>query len=147
MSIFASQTTSDPIPIPFDPPHTVTVRKLTGRELERAQQAHMIGIVSGSARTWAARFSAMAKTGDPKAMELLNDPLLGYDREAVIRSGLVAWSYSQPIAAVPPSEKTPDAIADLDDEAMDFIAREIMRRTKPSLFQTDAEREEARKNG
>ncbi len=32
MSFFASQTQSDPIPIPFDLPHTIVVRQLTGEE-------------------------------------------------------------------------------------------------------------------
>ena len=43
MSIFASQTRST-LPLPCDPPHTVTLQKLTGADLERAQEmADLVG--------------------------------------------------------------------------------------------------------
>ncbi len=40
-----------------------------------------------------------------------------------------------------------DHVADLDDDAQEFIATEIMRLTKPWLFKTAAELEADRKNG
>lgn len=142
MSIFASQTQSDPIPIPLDPPHTITVRKLTGREVEAAQEAHRSSIASGSARSWAATFRRMLESGasDPEVLKAIADPLLGYDRYAVVKAGLMAWSYPQAPSA-------PDGVDDLDDEAVDFIATEILRLTKPALFLTPEASEQARKNG
>lgn len=140
-SPFASHTTSDQIPIPWDKPHTITVRKLTGREIERAQEAHRDSLASGSARSWAVTFRRMLEKGakDPEVLKAIADPLTGYDRFALVRAGLVAWSYPQSVKPVTvKSEGKPDriddAIDDLDDETVDFIAREVLRLTKPGLF-------------
>lgn len=156
MSIFASQTHSDPILIPFDPPHTFVVRKLTGLEIDAAQEAHRGTIASGSTRSWATLFRRAMVTGasDPDVLKAIGDPLTGYDRYALVRLGLVAWSYPQPIA-VPAEADGADsaakaaratmvatrqaAIDDLDDEAVDFIATEVLRLTKPALFLTTEE--------
>ena len=163
MGIFASQTVSDPIPVPFDPPHTVTVRKLTARECDAAAEAHRDGIASGSARAWPATFRRMLEKGanDPDVLKAIADPLTGYDRFALVRSGLTAWTYPQSITPVPakaevkakgnvpgsPAVPASDAIEDLDDEAVDFIATEVLRLTKPHLFHATAEDAEvAQKN-
>lgn len=162
-SPFASQTTSAPIPLPCDPPHTIVVRKLTALEIDGAQQTHRAGLLSGDGRSWAATFKRALERGatDPEVLQALADPLTGYDRYALVRAGLVSWSYPQSLTPVPAKAATPakgkepgapatpayDAIGDLDDEAVDVIAREVLRLTKPSLFLTADEREAARKNG
>ena len=147
MSIFASHTTRT-FPIPFDAPHTVTLQKLSGRELEAAQLEHLSGVATGRGRNWATTFLSLAKAGlatDRDARKVLDDPLSGYDRIALARAGVKAWSYvdadGKPIAV------TPAAIDDLDDEALEFVATEALRLTKPGLFQTAEEQETARKNG
>jgi hypothetical protein len=154
MSIFASQTQSDPIPLPMDPPHWVLVRKLTARETERAQEGHRESLLTGSTRSWAVAFRRMLEKGaqDPEVLQAIADPLTGYDRYALVRAGLVAWSYPQtltPIAAKAAGDGAPapayDAIEDLDDDAVDFIAREVLRLTKPSLFHQSAADVEAEK--
>jgi len=127
MSIFASQT-QETISIPFDPPHTVTVRKLTGKEHEAAQVAHRAGVAAVRPNMWSAYFrrvieSATSTDGDVRAA--IADPLLGYDRFVVVKSGLLAWTYPEPMTRT---------IDDLDDESVDFIATEILRLTKPALF-------------
>lgn len=151
---FASQSQSDPIPLPFDPPHTVTVRKLTGRECDAAQQAHAVAVSGGGARHWATTFRRMLEgslSDKVQVEQAIRDPLTGYDRYSLVRSGLVSWSYPQPTkpARVPATSNGsftvpgPDAVDDLDDEAVDFIATEVLRRTKPALFhatEEDAER-------
>ena len=145
-SPFASHTTSAPIPLPCDPPHTVTVRKLTGREIEAAQEAHRGSIANGSARSWAATFRRMLEhgAGDPAVRAALVDPLTGYDRFVLVRSGLVAWSYPQSLQ--PTHTNGPvAALEDLDDEAVDFIATEVLRLTKPALFHATAADAEADK--
>lgn len=155
MTIFASETQSDQIPVPGDAGHTVVVRKLTGIEIEAAQQAHANGIAAGGARTWAARFRRMLEHGgtDTETLQAIADPLTGYDRFALVRAGLVSWSYPRsvkPVLAKPaiaakgsapasPPVAASDAIADLDDEAVDFIATEVLRLTKPALFLTSEE--------
>lgn len=158
MGIFASHTRSEPIPIPFDPPHTVTVRTLTARELDAAQEAHRGNLASGSPRSWATTFRRMLEKGasDPEVLQAIADPLTGYDRFALVRGGLVAWTYPQAIktspvtAAMAAADAAPaiDAIDDLIDEAVDFIATEVLRLTKPHLFHaTEADAKVAQKNG
>jgi len=155
MSIFASHTQSDPIPIPFDPPHTVTVRKLTGRECDAAAEAHRGYFVSGSPRLWPAILRRALEKGasDPEVLTAIRDPLTGYDRFTLVRSGLVAWSYPLSIKRTETTATgttvvtVVDAIDDLDDEAVDFIATEVLRLTKPGLFHaTEADAEAATKN-
>jgi hypothetical protein len=158
-SPFASLTISDRIPFPFDEGQWIRVRKLTGRECERAQEAHREGLVDGSLRLWAATFRRALEKGasDPEVLQAIRDPLTGYDRYALVRAGLVEWSYPRlkPTAAVPavknpdgsttPAVEPYDPIEDLDDEALDFIATEVLRLTKPALFHTTQEEAEAEK--
>lgn len=155
-SPFASHTVSDPIPLPFDPPHTVTVRKLSGREIEAAQEAHRDNLASTSPRSWAATFRRALEKGatDPEVLKAIRDPLTGYDRYALIAAGLVAWSYPQwVVLRTDPVNKAGDlvkrmaSLEDLDDEAVDFIATEVLRLTKPGLFHaTEDDAEAAQKN-
>lgn len=130
-SPFASLTVSEPIPLPFDAGQWIRVRKLTGREHEQAQAAHRGAFAAGSARAWAVTFRRALEKGatDPDVLKALADPLTGYDRHAVALAGLVAWSYDRAVDA--------DAIEDLDDEALEFIAREVLQRTKPGMFAVD----------
>lgn len=164
MSIFASKTQSDPMPLPFDPPHTVTVRKLTAREVEMAQAAHAHGVATSDTRLWATRFRRILENSladKAQVEQAIADPLTGYDRFSIVRSGLVAWSYPESItpieaaAAVKANGKTPaspavearDAIADMDDESIDFVATAILKLTKPWLFLTAEQLEAQKKTG
>lgn len=158
MSVFASQTKSDPIPVPFDPPHTIVVRALTGRELDIAEAEDLKGFVAGrSPRGWAATFAKALAAGtatDADAAQALADPLRGYDRHALITFGLVSWSYRNEPHEKPakdsdfdPHVPTDAQRRDLKDEMVEFAAREVMKRTKPERFQTAEEYQEARKNG
>lgn len=137
MSIFASQTQSEPIPIPFDAPHWIVVRKLTGRECDEARAAHATGLAAGGSRLWATKFrrileGSLADKADVE--QAIADPLTGYDRFALVRAGLVSWSYEHAI-----KDGKPWRLDDLDDEAVDFIATEVLRLTKPALFYTARE--------
>lgn len=150
-SPFVSLSKSDPIPLPFDPPNTIVVRKLTGREVEQVQMAHARGVAIGRSRLWSENFKRILTDGMAKAGDLaaaLADPLTGFDRFAVVSAGLVAWSYPQPTKPVPATADAPayDPIDDLDDEAVEFIAREVMRLTRPALFLTVEQQETERKN-
>lgn len=162
-SPFASQSVSDPIPLPFDEGQWITVRKLTGRECDRAADAHRGQVASGSPRAWPATFKRALEKGatDPQVLAALADPLTGYDRYVIVRSGLVAWSYPQSVKPVPgtaaiaakdgqaaqPAVEGSDAVEDLDDDAVDFIAREVLRRTKPALFLSEPEAAAEKKSG
>lgn len=151
-SPFASLTKSDPIPVPFDPPQTVIVRGLSGREFEQVQESHARGVALGRTRIWSQTFRSILEQGIVQATALstaLHDPLTGFDRFAVMRLGLLAWSYPQSIKPVEALGDAPavDPLDDVSDEMVEFIATEIMRRTKPALFLTAEEREAAKKNG
>jgi len=152
---FASLTQSDPIPLKFDPPHWIVVRKLTGRQIARVQEEHRDSLATGDPRLWSASFRRMLATGgatDPEVLKAIRDPLTGFDRYALVRAGLVAWSYPQPIKPVTVKvegqpDQVVDAIEDLDDEGVDFMATEVLRLTKPHLFYATAEDAEvAQKN-
>jgi hypothetical protein len=140
--MFASQTTTT-IAMP-DGSGSITIRKLTGKEFEAAQQA-AIDVMAGGGRRVRGFSATMRRLleKDPTVTEAetkaaLADPLTGFDRFAVIAAGLTAWTHGRELKA---------GIDDLDDEAAEFIGREILRLTKPSLFQTVEEREAATKNG
>lgn len=125
MSIFASDT-QETIALPMDPPHTVTIRKLRGGEYEQAQ----VDGLKRSARSWADQLQVAVNTGRLEDLKTkVNDPLFGFDRVAVIQAGLMAWTYDDP--------PTPARIADLDDEAMEFLARAILTLTKPAVTQKE----------
>jgi hypothetical protein len=149
MSIFAKQHTST-IPLPFDEPNTVTIRRLSGRQLERAGEASLSTTVR---RTQAiGRFQALqaavlevARSGSATdaammaALEKVNgDPMQWYDRDTLIREGIVSWTYGEPVG--------PDTLSDLVPEAFELLSLEILKFAKPDLFLTPDEREEARKN-
>jgi hypothetical protein len=124
VSIFASDT-QQTIAVDQDPPHTVTIRRLRGGEYEQAKAEGL----KRSARSWAERLQVVLNTGRLEELKTeVNDPLFGFDRAAVIKAGLIAWTYHD--GATP----TPRQIDDLDDDAMELIARAIVRLTKPALF-------------
>lgn len=128
-SPFASLVVFDEIQWPGHAGHWIKVRKLTGRQYEEAQVVHRLGYV-GSPDKWAGFFRKVA--ADPTSEDvqrIIRDPLTGFDRYALAQSGLVAWSHDRPIDA--------DAINDLDDDGVEFIAREVLKRAKPSLFADD----------
>lgn len=144
MSVFASQTKSEPIPIPFDPPHTIVVRALTGRELDFAEAEDLRGFVGGrSPRGWAKVFADRLANGtatDADAERTLTDPLNGFDRHALVSFGLMSYSGVG-------ESLTDEQKRDFTDEMVEFCAREVMKRTKPERFQTVEEMQAARKNG
>lgn len=152
MSIFASRTQKT-IPVPFDPPHEVTIQKLAGRHLRKAHEAWLeelyTGVRNRGGATAQKEMQALFDDRDKKKAdetsdaekaiaEVQDDPLNGLDKFTVVRYGVKAWSYDIPVSS--------ESIDDMDDDAVDFVATEIMRLTKPALFQTKDEREAAQKN-
>jgi len=154
MSMFASDTQVT-LDIPFDPPHTVTLQKLNGRQLVRAQKASfnsMIAEVQGRGGAKVQKdiqtlFERDAADTAKAIAEVQADPLNGYDPYSLLYSGIKAWSVGKPLELVAVVEKTADsrdvtvlripAIDDLDEEAVHWFATEVMRLTKPALFLTE----------
>lgn len=147
-SPFAS-TVVETIALPFDPPHTATIHRLSGQDLDAAQYAHMTGIASGRGRNWAQAFirRAAAGTATPAdAEKVLGDPLSGYDRIALVTAGVSTWSY--PAQCDKDGTPLASALADLDDEALEFLATAVLKLTKPGLFLATGDAvEAAQKNG
>ncbi len=152
-SPFASRVVKT-LPIPFDPPNEVTLQKLAGRHLERAQlDAQVKFIESVTAKGgferqkeamefFEQRFAQKSEVTDneDKAIDVAvaSNPLAGYDPYTVCRFGIKSWSYDIPV--------TEESVNDLGDEAAIWFATEIMRLTKPRLFETAEQRKESEKN-
>lgn len=140
---FASQVEKT-LEIPFDLPHEVTIKKLPGRHLQKAKDVFLAGLVEGVQSRGGAKVQKEMQElwHDPDSKKTIEkiqaDPLNGYDRYTIVEHGLVRWTYREPVSL--------ESINDLDDEAVDWLAREILRLTKPKLFQTAEEQEEAEKN-
>ncbi len=145
-SPFASRHTTT-VSLPTDPTESITIRKLAGGVLERAQAVHLADTVAGrSPRGWAGIFQRALEAGiatNADALKLLQDPLSGYDRYTLVKGGVTAWTYQDEGKPKPVSAET---VADLDDEAMEFLAVAIMKLTKPALFMTAEEAEADQKN-
>lgn len=149
MSSFASRTQKT-IENPFDKPHTFTIHRLSGGATERAEAEHLRKFVLGlTPRGWAKKFHAVIEHGRAKAEDIaaaIRDPLAGLDRATVVREALVGWSYTEVVdGKETPLTVNEKAIDDLDDETVEYLATEIMKLTKPSLFATPEEQETARK--
>jgi hypothetical protein len=158
MSIFASRRTKT-VEIPFDPPNTVTIQALAGRHLERAQQETQFASADSLKRLGGIAFQReLAQLGDDnKRDELVKqhqaDPLNSYDKYTVNQRGIVSWSYPESLKPETYQDETGQtvtrvkALDDLDSEAVDFFAREILQLSKPSLFLTDDETKAAQVKG
>lgn len=142
--------TQKTIEIPFErqpdgSPHTATIQKLSGRKLAKAAQASFDAIVEGVVARGGAKvqkelqelFKKDPATTKADVDELKADPLSGYDLQTLIRFGVIAWTHDAPCDVA--------NFEDLDDEEEAFLAREVLRLTKPHLF--EAVEGEARKNG
>jgi hypothetical protein len=151
------------LPIPFDPPHEVTLRKLAGRHLERARNAFMTSLfLDVQARGGAAVQKDMQQLFvkdapnkedvEDQVKKAAADPLNGFDPYVVTQGGITAWSYPESLAVELVTDEKGNqlprvkAIDDLDEDAVRWFATEVMRITKPALFQTAAEVEAERKN-
>jgi hypothetical protein len=143
-NLFARTTTST---VPFEDGAVFVIRRLTGVELEKAQAAHLKSFVNGrSPRGWSGALTRILNgAGVPSDLDAVKaDPLAGFDRLAVAKFGIVSLNDE----AVPPAiEATDPHLADgFTDEALEFVAREVIRLTKPNLFLTPEQQTDARKN-
>lgn len=158
--MFASRTTKD-IEVPGG---HVTIRRLSYLQLEAAERATrkraILALTELQAATaqmdsvaqviaeaikrreaGAAAADTAAGTG-PATAAGPPDALDDYDQRTVLISGLVSVTLGGK------TDKFTDAMADdLDEEVAPMLAREILRLTKPALFETPDVAEAAEKNG
>jgi hypothetical protein len=118
-SIFASRVRQT-VELPFDPPHTVTIQKLSGRQREKASRESQFASAEYVQRMGGSAFKQQLAALDAEtiAKAVAADPLLTLDRLTVLKAGIVGWSYDLAV--------TPEAIEDLSEEASDFLARAIV---------------------
>lgn len=155
VSPFTSKSTYM-LSVPSSPGDTITIRKLAPKHLAKAQQASQAAAVEAIKALGGANAIKEIRGLSEKEADVavaISDPLASYDRTSLMVSGVIDWSFDEPL--------TPTSLEDLDEETADWLAREILRLTKPSLFvpapagATTAERaavlteaeEAARKNG
>ncbi len=143
MSIFASRTQLT-VPLPSDEGQTVTIRKLPGRHLEKARVEKQIASQEFVSRMGGQEFRKQlaaigaAETTNKLVEQAQADPLNSYDAYTVVAHGIVGWSY--------PEKVSPETIEDLDADAVEFLACEILKLSKPSLFHTADEAAAIKKN-
>lgn len=153
-SPFASRTVVT-LPIPFDPPNEVTLQKLAGRHLQKAEvaaQANWIETMDAKGgikkqreilREYEADKPAAEPEEEPKEEKPV-DPLAGLDPYTVCRFGIKAWTYDESLAEDPETKRVL-ALDDMDADSLNWFATEVMRLTRPGLFLTKEERKEAEK--
>lgn len=162
MSVFTSLVTSV-IPVPGDSPNSITIRKLAPKHLKEARDI----VAEARAAEWRKTMREMMDIGGPAVIsELQNElrkamglnakgddvadaeapsaqspanPLADYDVVTLLRHGVIGWSYER--------ERTVESYEDMDEDVRDAVATEILRLTKPDLFQAPEEATAEQKNG
>ena len=119
MSVFASHTTVTR-EVPFDLPHTITICKLSGRQMERALKAKQSASMQDLREMGGAAFfkdMQALSDDDMKRAASARDPFEAYDADTLLTHGLKGWTYEQPVNA--------ETSADLDEDMRLWAAREI----------------------
>ncbi len=157
-SPFASRRVAT-IPIPFDPPHTVTITGLSGRHWEKAELAAQRKFMEsiderGGAEAQKKVMDLYDRKGkdepkpEPDSKKPAN-PLAGLDLYTLCRFGITAWSYDEsltPEKDEATGELRIKAIDDFGPEELEWFATQVARKTKPSLFASVDEHKESEKN-
>lgn len=140
MSAFTNKVTKTLDAIPGEPGATAVIRKLAPRHLEAAAkeaQRRSIAEVKEMGVGFLKELRTLSDKDVKEASE--RDPLLTFDAPTLIEKGVTSWTLSE--------ELTAPNIADLDDDAQDYLAREILKLSRPKLFMTVEQKEADRKNG
>jgi hypothetical protein len=145
-SLFAFRVTKE-ITFPDLPGHTFTIRKLAPRHLEAASKAAQHRAIGEVKELGVGFIKELRSLSEEKVKEeTKKDPLLTYDRITLIDKGLQGWE--TPDVEYPADEKARmEAIEEIDDEIQVALAREILKLSKPKLFEAQEEQEAAAKNG
>lgn len=143
MSVFA-KLRSAVLTIPNTNGDTATIRGLspTGLRAAQAENQRKAVLAMKAQRELVGEDDDSAV--DPDAVlayqeQVRRTPLLAYDAETLIVKGVSSWTLEL--------EANPENVAELDEDTRDWLATEILRLSKPSLFRTLDEQEADRKNG
>ena len=142
-SVFASLRTAT-LSMPHGAEGTYSIRGLAPRVLKAAAAVHQRKAMAEFKASRESLDDDALATVDPEALkayqeEKRKNPLLTYDAEYLIEKGVTTWSLELPHSA--------ENIAELDEDVRDAMALEIVRLSKPSLFQTVADLEAEQYNG
>lgn len=109
--------------VPHEEGQWFKFRRLSAKQLEAAKDARQRAAL-GSVKEMPELFAAIRSTRDEARAETApRDPLEQYDRWALLKAGLVDWSYDVPL--------TPEAIEELDEETLDWAARLLIPKPLP----------------
>jgi hypothetical protein len=150
MSMLASRATKTlPIPFTFNDPgdvrhHEVTIQKLSGRHLWKADTENDFAAQEYVRKMGGAEFRKQleeATKGKPKkaVATAKADPVNLYDKHTIVFYGLRSWTYDELIPEPKDAEARKALVEDLDPDALEWLAREILRFTRPALFKTEEE--------
>ena len=138
MSVFTSLVTKV-LDVPHDPGQTMTIRRLQPKHLHAAGNASLMDSIDQMKKIGPSFIKELRELDDKTIAKALNaDPLLKFDRVSLIEKGVTAWSYDVPL--------TQEYFEDLDDDTQQWLAAEILRLAKPSLYQSPEEQETEEKN-
>ena len=121
------------VPITHEPGQTLTIKRLSPKQLKAASDAHSVEALLSFRRFGGGEMlEALGKMdSDPEARkaaqaaakaEAEKDPASGYDHDTLIKDGLLGWSYTV--------EFTPEHVERLDPETKVFAATEIAAHAK-----------------
>jgi len=136
MSIFTSFVT-EVLEVPGEPGQTITIRRLAPKALERARDAarergnremKLTRESMGEAEFQAFRAEIAKNVADGSGM---SDPLNQFDQVSLVKDGVTAWTFDAPL--------TVESFEDIDEDRLEWLARAILKLSKPSLFAASAE--------
>lgn len=154
MSIFAKLVTKV-LPVPGEEGQTITIRKLAPKHFEAVTKAsrdramermkelsaslggelqNLVPILLKEHSDKPATSDQSSETAvEPKPIST-PDPLAVYDRVALMVHGVSDWTYDL--------ERTQENFEEVDDDTQDWLAREILKLSKPNLFVASVEAEQ-----
>jgi hypothetical protein len=124
---------------------TVTIKKLSGRALEKASEARQLAVAENMRRMGG---DVLKSLRDIKTADVVGEPDYAaatkarygqYDRTAVLVAGILRWS-----AQVPPSTA---AIEDLDEDTAEQLHKAILDLSLPPLDPKEFEAQQGKGSG
>lgn len=104
--------------IPGEPGMTIELRLLSWSQLEKARRVALVAAVERMREIGGADgIAELQKLGAPSSNGAPADPLGEYDRLALLKMGVVRWSYD--------AEVTPETLGDLDEATARWATRII----------------------
>lgn len=143
MSIFTSLVQKT-LTVPGDDAYSIVIRRLAPKHLEAARAVTYRQSLKSMRQLYDEAGKDVVEqiqkaTSDGSAADAVNaDPLIAFDAVTLIEAGVVSWTYDAPL--------TRDSFEDIDADIQHWLATEILKLTKPSLYQTDDEQRDDRKS-